>query len=45
MILVTGAGGQVGTELLARGAAHGHDVKGLIRSDLDISDAAAVQGR
>jgi dTDP-4-dehydrorhamnose reductase len=43
MILVTGAGGQVGTELLARAAAHGHDVKGLIRADLDISDAAAVK--
>ena len=36
MILVTGAGGQVGTELLARAAAHGHDVKGLIRADLDV---------
>ena len=43
MILVTGAGGQVGTELLARAAQHGHDVAGLIRADLDISDAAAVQ--
>jgi len=43
MILVTGAGGQVGTELLARAAQHGHDVKGLLRSDLDISDAAGVQ--
>ena len=43
MILVTGAGGQVGTELLARAAQHGHDVTGLVRADLDISDAAAVQ--
>jgi len=43
MILVTGAGGQVGTELLARAARHGHDVTGLVRADLDISDAAAVE--
>jgi len=43
MILVTGAGGQVGTELLARAARHGHEAKGLVRADLDISDAGAVQ--
>lgn len=39
-ILVTGAGGQVGTELLRR--AGDLPVQGLARSALDISDAAAV---
>lgn len=42
MILVTGAGGQVGTELQRRAAAHGQAVAGLARADLDISDRAAV---
>lgn len=42
MILVTGAGGQVGSELLARAGRHGHEVQGLTRAELDISDAAAV---
>ncbi len=38
--LVTGAGGQLGSHLLARLA--GHDVVGLTRGELDISSAAAV---
>ncbi|WP_420402575.1 dTDP-4-dehydrorhamnose reductase [Nisaea sp.] len=42
MILVTGAGGQVGTELLARAGKHGQEATGLLRADLDISDAQAV---
>ena len=41
-LLVTGAGGQVGTELLRRSEAAGFSVKGLTRADLDISDPDAV---
>lgn len=43
MILLTGAGGQVGSEILVRAARHGHEVKGLLRIDLDITDAEAVK--
>lgn len=41
-ILVTGSGGQVGTELLRRARAHGIDAVGLSRQELDITGAAAV---
>jgi dTDP-4-dehydrorhamnose reductase len=40
-ILVTGAAGQVGSELLACGDM-GHELRGLTRADLDITDARAV---
>src|SRR5919204_4398356 len=39
-LLVTGAGGMLGTDLV--GAAGGHDVIALARADLDITDQAAV---
>jgi dTDP-4-dehydrorhamnose reductase len=39
-VLVTGAGGMLGTDLV--GAAAGHDVIALARADLDITDEAAV---
>ncbi|WP_072752303.1 dTDP-4-dehydrorhamnose reductase [Rhodococcus maanshanensis] len=41
-ILVTGAGGQLGTQLLRRGAAAGLDVVGFGSRDLDITDGEAV---
>jgi dTDP-4-dehydrorhamnose reductase len=40
-LLVTGAAGMLGTEVVA--AAGGHDVVGLARADLDITDAEAVR--
>ena len=42
-VLVTGAGGQVGLELLALAAAHGVTAIGTDVVDLDITDAAAVR--
>jgi len=42
MILVTGAGGQVGRELLRVGAIRGVRILGLTRAELDVSDADAV---
>lgn len=42
MILVTGAGGQVGRELLRIGAARGTRMLGLARTELDVSDGDAV---
>ncbi|WP_077041011.1 dTDP-4-dehydrorhamnose reductase [Rhodococcus sp. MTM3W5.2] len=41
-ILVTGAGGQLGTQLLRRGSAAGLDVVGFGSRDLDITDGEAV---
>lgn len=41
-LLVTGAQGQLGSELLLRGERQGFAVVGLNRADLDIADAAAV---
>ncbi len=41
-LLITGAGGQVGTELLKRAESHGFTTTGLTRADLDITDANAV---
>ena len=43
MILVTGAGGMLGREVLAAAAARGLDCAGLARGELDITDAAAVR--
>ena len=42
-ILVTGAGGQLGRELVDAAAKSGHDVRGFARADLDVTDAAAVR--
>jgi dTDP-4-dehydrorhamnose reductase len=42
-ILVTGAHGQVGTELMRLGTAAGHAMHGSDHADIDICDAAAVQ--
>ena len=42
-ILVTGAGGQVGAEIVRRAADAPGKVIGLRRSDLDITDSAAVE--
>ena len=43
VVLVTGAKGQVGRELVRRGAAHGLAVTGRTRQELDVADAAAVR--
>jgi len=44
-ILVFGAAGQVGEELVLQARARGHDVLGLARADHDVTDAAATRGR
>jgi len=41
-LLLFGAAGQLGSEILARAPEHGVEVQGLTRQDLDITDAAAV---
>lgn len=41
-ILITGAKGQVGTELVAQAIKRGHDVQGFGSKDLDISNAEQV---
>jgi len=41
-IVVTGAGGQLGVEVVAAGQARGHTIVGLTREDLDVTDADAV---
>ncbi|MBU6202287.1 MAG: dTDP-4-dehydrorhamnose reductase [Acidobacteria bacterium] len=41
-ILVTGAAGQLGTDLVAAAGAAGHDVVGTSHAELDVTDAAAV---
>ena len=43
-VVVTGANGQLGRELLRQLPAAGYDVTGLQRADLDITDAHAVFG-
>ncbi len=43
MILVTGAGGMLGREVVAVAAARGIECAGLTRADLDVADAAAVR--
>ena len=42
-IVVTGAGGQLGRELVDAAKAKGHSVRGLARADLDVTDSAAVR--
>src|SRR5947209_11052514 len=44
-ILVFGAGGQVGEELVTAASAAGHEVVGLARADHDITDSAATRVR
>lgn len=41
-LLVTGAGGMLGRDVLEAAAARDHDVVGLARAELDITDAEAV---
>jgi len=41
-LLVTGAGGMLGTDVLAAARARGHDCFGLARAELDVTDAHAV---
>lgn len=43
-IIVTGAQGRLGSALVARLQAQGHDVAGIDLPDLDITDFAAVRG-
>lgn len=42
-ILITGAGGMLGRDTVEAFAARGHAVAGLTRSELDITDTAAVE--
>jgi dTDP-4-dehydrorhamnose reductase len=42
-VLVTGAGGLLGSEVVAWGAAHGQDVVGAGHAALDVTDADAVR--
>jgi dTDP-4-dehydrorhamnose reductase len=42
--LVTGAGGMLGSDVMARLSAEGGEVAGLGRADLDVTDPAAVAG-
>ncbi|MEQ8327938.1 MAG: dTDP-4-dehydrorhamnose reductase [Parvibaculum sp.] len=42
-LLVTGAGGQVGTKLIAEAAAHGFAAIGTTRAELDITNRVAVE--
>ena len=41
-LLVTGAAGMLGRDLVAAAEAQGHDVTALARGDVDVTDAAAV---
>jgi dTDP-4-dehydrorhamnose reductase len=43
-LLVTGAAGMLGTDVVAAAERDGHEVVALARADLDISDPAAVAG-
>jgi dTDP-4-dehydrorhamnose reductase len=42
--VITGAAGMLGQDLVAAARADGHDVVGLARAELDISDASATAG-
>jgi dTDP-4-dehydrorhamnose reductase len=42
-VLVTGAGGMLGQAVAAEARRLGHDVRALVRADLDITDAEAVR--
>lgn len=41
-VLITGAGGQLGTDLIAHGTAAGDDVAAVAHADLDVADRDAV---
>ena len=43
-VLITGAGGMTGSELVRQAADRGWDVVALSKSDLDVTDASAVEG-
>ena len=43
-VLITGAGGQLGVDLVATCRRHGDDVVGLDRASLDVADRSAVLG-
>jgi dTDP-4-dehydrorhamnose reductase len=43
-ILVTGAAGQLGVDLVAECESHGDDITGLDRSQLDVADRSSVLG-
>ena len=42
-LLVTGAAGMLGRDVVAAATDAGHEVSALARADLDIADAAAVR--
>jgi dTDP-4-dehydrorhamnose reductase len=42
-ILVTGAAGQLGTDLVAAATTAGHEVVGVAHADMDVADVAAVE--
>ena len=42
-VVVTGAGGMLGHDVVAEAESRGHEVIGLARADLDVTDAAAVR--
>jgi len=42
-LLVTGAGGMLGRDVVAAARAHGHECAGLARAELDVSDRRAVE--
>jgi dTDP-4-dehydrorhamnose reductase len=44
-LLVTGAGGMLGQDVVAVARSQGHDVRALAHAELDITDASAVAGR
>jgi dTDP-4-dehydrorhamnose reductase len=43
-LLVTGAAGMLGHDVMRAGERAGHELVGLSRAELDVSDAAAVEG-
>ena len=44
-IVITGAGGMLGTDVVRAAQAQNHEVVALARADLDVADAAAVRAR
>jgi dTDP-4-dehydrorhamnose reductase len=42
-VLITGAGGMLGSDVAAEAQSRGHEVVALARADLDVTDAAAVR--
>jgi dTDP-4-dehydrorhamnose reductase len=42
-LLVTGAGGMLGRDVVAAARAHGHECAGLARGQLDVTDRSAVE--